>query len=318
MVPGIMTDILTFSKAMADETRLRLTAVLLSHELSVGEIVQALGLKQSRISRHLKILSNSGLVGARRDGQWVFYSAAPNGLGREYLDLLAPLMARDEALSADVAAAARIVAARAKASARFFDEIADDWEALRSEVLGDLDLVAEVKARMPQVTAAADLGCGTGRLLGSMAERAEKIIGVDNARGMLDQARRNLAVDAARDTHTSLRIGELEHLPLRDGEVYFAVMCLALHHLSSPVRGVKEAARVLAPGGRFLLADFEKHEDETMRTRLGDRWLGFTPDEVDAWFSEAGFAITETVSFPLASGLVLRLVEGEKPSGVRV
>jgi ArsR family transcriptional regulator len=309
-----MSDILTLTKAMADETRIRLAAVLLKHELAVGEIVQALGLRQSRISRHLKILANSGLVSARRDGQWVFYSAAVNGLGREYLDLLSPLMSRDNVLAVDVAAAGRVVENRAKASARFFDEIAGDWEAMRNEILGDLDLVAEMAARVPTVVGAADLGCGTGRLLQVLADRADRIIGVDNARRMLDRARRYLDDVLGDERPVSLRIGDLEHLPLRDGEVGCAVMCLALHHLSSPLKGIREAFRVLSPGGRFLLADFEKHRDETMRTRLGDRWLGFTPAELDAWFESAGFFVTEKISFPLASGLVLRLMDGEKPT----
>jgi len=309
---NIMSDILTFSKALADETRLRLVAILLAHELAVGEIVQALSLKQSRISRHLKILADSGLLNARRDGQWVFYRAADSGKGCDYLKHLTPFFEGDEIFEADVSAATHVVASRAVASARFFDGIAGDWERMRAEALGDLDLAAEIKHRMGTVSAAADLGCGPGRLLGELATGAKKVIGVDNAQGMLDEARDYLNRTLKNGAATSLRIGQLEHLPLSDGEVQFAVMCLALHHLSEPEKGIREARRVLAAGGRFVLADFDKHENEKMRTKLGDRWLGFAPDEIDTWLTEAGFNINETVLFPLPSGLNLRLVVAEK------
>ena len=312
-----MSDILTYSKAMADETRMRLTAVLLAHELAVGEIVQALGLKQSRISRHLKILADSGLLEARRDGQWVFYRAATNHKARQYLDAIAPFIESESALGGDVAAAGRVVDFRATASARFFDTIVHDWERMRTETLGGLDLGEQIKRHMPRVKTAADLGCGTGRLMQVLADRADKLIGVDNAQKMLDEARQFLSQKLQAATRTSLRIGELEHLPLRDGEADFAVMCLALHHLSSPEKGIYEAMRVLAPGGCFVLADFEKHDDERLRTKMGDRHLGFETAQITTWLVDAGFTVIDSASFPLASGLTMQLVEAAKPADVK-
>jgi ArsR family transcriptional regulator len=129
---------------------------------------------------------------------------------------------------------------------------------------------------------------------------------------MLDEARKYLEKTIKNGAAVSLRIGQLEHLPLGDGEVQSAVMCLALHHLSAPEKGIREARRVLSAGGRFILADFDRHNDETLRTRLGDRWLGFAPEKIDAWLTEAGFNIIETVLFPLPKGLKLRLVAAEK------
>jgi len=306
--------ILIYTKALADETRLRLVRVLLDHELSVGEIVRALGLGQSRISRHFKILAEAGLLASRRDGQWVYYSAAENGTARAYLDAVAPFLAGDEAFLADADAARREVAERARRTEAFFEAHATAWDELRDEALGGLDLGAEIMARMPATAAtAADLGCGTGTLLGRLRLGAGRVIGVDSSPKMLEQARAYFARHAT-NGGVSLRIGDLEHLPLRDGEADFAVMSLALHHLPSPPRGIEEAQRVLTTGGRFVLVDYEQHTDEGMRDSLGDNWLGFSPQRVEKWLRAAGFELTETTRFPLPSGLALWLYGAVKPS----
>ena len=163
---------------------------------------------------------------------------------------------------------------------------------------------------MPEVSVAVDLGCGTGRLLDSMRAKADAVIGVDSSARMLERARTAFAGDGE---GVSLRIGDLEHLPLADAEALFAVMSLALHHLPSPEQGIREAHRVLAPGGMFLLADFEQHGREDLRESAGDHWLGFEPGRVESWLRAAGFVIKEISRFPLSSGLALRLYEAEKP-----
>ena len=302
--------ILLFSKALADATRVRLVRILMVHELSVGELVGVLGMSQPRVSRHLKILADAGLVAARRDGQWAFYSAAEGGAGRSYLDALEPLLAADELLDADVAGAARAVAERRGRSERFFESHADSWDTLREVTLGGFDLASELVARMPAVDVAVDLGCGTGRLMAQMRAKAARIIGVDSSPSMLEHARTAFGAD---DEAVSLRIGDLEHLPLADAEVRFAVMSLALHHLPSPQSGIREAYRVISSGGNFLLADFEQHEREELRESAGDHWLGFEPTRVEQWLCDAGFDITDTIRFPLPSGLALRLYEARKP-----
>lgn len=303
--------ILHFSKALADATRVRLVRILLEHELSVGELVGVLDMSQPRVSRHLKILADAGLVAARRDGQWAFYSAAGNGAGRVYLDALAPLLKADDVLQIDAEAAARAVAERRSRSERFFERHADSWDTLREVTLGGFDLAAEVIGRMPHVNVAVDLGCGTGRLMELMRGKANSLIGVDSSAKMLDHAHKAFGGNGE---DVSLRIGDLEHLPLADAEAHFAVMSLALHHLPSPQSGVREAFRVLSSGGTFLLADFEQHEREDLRESAGDHWLGFEPERVEQWLRDAGFTIENTVRFPLPSGLVLRLYEAHKPS----
>ncbi|MBU1003214.1 MAG: metalloregulator ArsR/SmtB family transcription factor [Proteobacteria bacterium] len=316
--------ILNYSKALADATRLRLARILLDHELSVGELVAVLGLSQPRISRHLKIMAEAGLLASRRDGQWVFYSAAESGEGREYLDAVGQFLRRDPALAADAEAAARVLAERRRRSRHFFERHAEDWDRLRDSTLGGFDVAAEILACMPETRVAVDLGCGTGGLLKVLRNRASQVIGVDNSQEMLARARQVLLgneegsagrfADAGLtgDARVSLRIGDLEHLPLADAEAGFAVMCLALHHLPSPERGIREAHRVLGSGSRFVLVDFEQHTDETLREGAGDHWLGFAPERIEGWLSSAGFAIVDNARFPLPSGLTLRLYEAEK------
>lgn len=307
--------LLDLAKALADETRLRLLRVLLEHELAVGEIVRALGLGQSRISRHLKILAGAGLLVSRRDGQRVYYAAPESGPQRAFLGALAPFLA-DPALDADARAAARAVARRAEHTSAFFAAHAGAWDELREQSLGGLDLAEEILARMPRgVATAADLGCGTGALLHAMRPRAGRVIGVDSSAEMLARARRAFGAEAdGAAPGVSLRIGDLEHLPLGDGEADFAVMSLALHHLPSPRLGLAEAHRVLAPGGRFVLVDFEPHADESMRERYGDNWLGFDPARVQGWLAAAGLHTDETTRYPLPSGLALRLYGAVKPA----
>lgn len=303
-------NLVSYSKALDDVTRLRLVNVLLRHELAVNEIVAVLGLRQSRISRHLKILAEAGLAEARRDGQWVFYRAVDEGRARAFLEAVAPLMDGEDLLAQDVRRADETVARRAEDMARFFDQLADDWERLRREALGDFPLAAEVMARLPASCGrGADLGCGPGDLLDRLRTRAAEVIGVDYSQAMLDLARDRLGDDGS----VSLRLGDLEHLPLRDAETDCAVMSLVLHHLPKPGQGLAEVGRVLAPGGVFVAVDFEKHDSEAMRSRYGDRWLGFDMEDIQKWLDQAGFTDIAVARHGLESGLSLFIVTARKP-----
>ncbi|EPR36120.1 transcriptional regulator, ArsR family [Alkalidesulfovibrio alkalitolerans DSM 16529] len=311
-------SIVQFSKALADGTRARLMAVLARHELNVRELTEALRLPQSSVSHHLRILAEAGLAEARRDGLWAFYRATASGPAAEYLRCLAPFLDAPD-FATDLGAAARVLAARREAARRFFDAHAPDWPAMLRSVLGDTDLARAVRERLPACTdgagqprpcaTAADLGCGAGQLLPVLHERAENVIGVDHSRAMLARARETLG-DAP---WASLRVGELEHLPLRDAEADLALVCMALHHLPEPPLGVAEAARVLAPGGHLLIADFDKHGDETLRERHGDHWLGFSRAELAAFCEASGLFIAAEDTLALPGGLTLRFMTARKP-----
>jgi len=303
-------EILRYAKALADETRVRLIRLLMDFELNVGEIVQIMSMGQSRVSRHLKILVESGLAASRRDGLWTFYAAVPEGRGRLFLDGAAPFFEDGGEAARDLEAARRMVSERSLMARRFFDEAAPVWQDLSREILGDFDLAAKVAELLPSCGTAADLGCGAGALLSALAAKAERVIGVDYSPRMLEAARERFAGDA----RVSLRIGELEHLPLRDGEADCALLSMALHHLSSPADGLAEAARTLAPGGTILIADFDRHENEDLRRRHGDRRLGFTGAEMRSMLEAANFTgITEVGRASLSSGLTLVFTKAEKP-----
>lgn len=303
-----MTYALQYFKALADDTRLRLFCVLSRYELNVNELIMILGMGQSRVSRHLKILSSSGLVSWRRDGLWVFYSAVSDGESRRFTDAVLPFVLEDGVFQADLSAAAAIIEERLRATRQFFNSIAEDWDQLSSEVLGSYDLPGAIAATVPAGAVAVDLGCGTGEVLLRMLPAARELIGVDGSARMLDLARRRFAHESAR---VSLRIGDLEHLPLRDGEADFVSVNMVLHHLSSPEAALAEARRALRPGGRLVLTELDRHDNEAMRVSHGDRWLGFTEEALRAALLKAGFTPISTARTPVELGLFIHLIQAE-------
>lgn len=317
-----MNDLLRIHKALADETRLRLAAILRRHELNVGELVGVLDMGQPRISRHLKILVEAGLVDCRREGLWAFYSAASSGPGRQVLDCTAALLDAPEALpefEADLGRAAAAVRERVQATRRFFDAVAGQWRDLSREVLGAFDLAGEIARRLPEGASVADLGCGPGELLERLSQRACLVIGVDNSPRMLELAAARLngkgapTAGAGVRAGVSLRLGDLTHLPLREGEVQAVVLSMVLHHLPDPVAALGEARRVLCPGGLLLIADFDRHEVDAMRVEYGDTRLGLERQMLHLWLTEAGFEPGQTELHPVNQGLLVLIAEAARP-----
>jgi len=301
-------EIIKYCKALADETRARLVNVLLEYELNVGEIVQVMAMGQSRISRHLKILSESGLVEVRRDGLWAFYRASEEGPGRTFLDGVRMLLSEEADSRRDRNRAEKVIRERTAATRRFFDDIAPEWDRMTAEVLGDLDLGREIRKRLPKCSCAADIGCGPGDMLEILSKTAESVIGVDNSPRMLELAEERFSGDG----RMSLRIGDLTHLPLRDWEADCTVISLVLHHLPRPLDALIEAGRVLKIGGRLIIAEFDQHENELMRSEYGDRRLGIPREKMSAWLEQARFEVRSVTEFPVNMGLVVVLYEAEK------
>ena len=303
-------DAIRYLKALADETRLRLALVLQHHELSVNELVSLFAMGQSRISRHLKILSEAGLLRSRRDGLWAFYSASPDGEAHDFLQGVLPFFAGEKQVRDDLSRARLLMDERAASTRHFFNAIADDWDTMNREVLGDFSLPATVLGVLPDACGTfVDLGCGTGEVLQSVRGACRSVIGVDNSPRMLELAQRRFG---GQEGSVSLRIGELGHLPLRDGEADFACTSLVLHHISDPQSALREMARALAPGGRALLIDFDRHSDESMRTRYGDLWLGFSLADLTAWLAAAGLAMEEHRIQPVRNRLLLHVILARK------
>ena len=307
---GLATaDSLRSLKALADATRLRLFRLGRAFELNVNEIVETLGMGQSRISRHLKILSEAGLLTSRRDGMWTFYRASTEGPAARLAEAIGD---GDRGVFAqDLARARRIQNDRNRESRRFFDAVAGDWREMKRALIGEAPLDAFILRHIPRCSVAADLGCGSGDLLPILRKKAGRVIGVDRAPRMLDEARRRHLADSRRGT-LELRRGELERLPLRDGEVDCAVICLALHHLPDPGRGIAEAARILKPGGALVVVEWSAHRDETLRSRFQDRWLGFEAGTLEKWLTGAGLNVQTKTTLALPTGLKILLFRGRK------
>jgi len=274
-------------KGAADANRLRILRILGEGPFNVAELTDILGVGQSTVSRHLRILSDAGLVSVRRAGTWAWYSlpaAADDPFAGGLLRLLA-----DGAggLNGDATAVERVLARRRRATSEFFRRTAPDFDRMREDVLGPPLHLERLLARLGDARTVVDLGTGTGVLLERLARCAGQVIGVDASPEMLDAARRR--VDAAELPNTELRLGTLEHLPLKDGEADAMVANLVLHHVADVPRVLQEIRRGLAPGGRLIVADLEEHPDESFWSRLGAQWPGFRPAELTRRLEEAGF-----------------------------
>ncbi len=297
-------EIVQYYKALADETRLRLLNLLLRHELNVNEIVSVMGMGQPRISRHLKILTDCGLLKFRRDGLWVFYSASQEGRGGSFNELFSDFTGDDQELKQDYNGMKAVLEEGLQEKTRFFDSIASDWDDIKLGIFGTVKLSDEIVERMTDCDVAADLGCGTGELLLPIKKKARRVIGVDKSPKMLEEAERRLASNGK---GIELRIGEMEHLPMRDQEADTVIINMVLHHLPSPDTSILEAGRVLKSGGSLIIIDLEKHQNEEMRKKYEHRWLGFTKKNIEKWLSAGGFIPREFIQFDARDGLKIDL-----------
>ena len=275
-------------KLLSDPVRLRLCALLARNELAVQELVAVTGMQQSRISNHLSLLKRAGLVRDRREGTWSFHSLVePLDDGPLSPSLFAatvqPCLDSDVG-RADQQALRAVLDQRRQKSRLAHDALADRWSAVGEEfALGTLR--AELLAHAwPVGGVGADLGCGAGFLARWLAERGGEVVAVDHSERMLGQARRG-----SRTARVEFRQGELDALPLADGEVDAAFCNLVWHHLPDHEAAARETLRVLRPGGVCVVSDLEPHEREWMRERMGDLRLGLKPDQVVAALARAGF-----------------------------
>ncbi len=283
-----MTDPLKIYKALADETRLRLVRLLVRGALNVNEIIGILGMGQSRISRHLKILAEAELVTKRREGTWIYY--AGNGQSDEAIvvESLELCERHEQALpnyAEDLQALENVVEGRRQQMRNFFNSI-EDPQQLHQALDGDYYRKMAMAQVPDSVGTVLDMGTGAGLLLPGLLRRAERVIAVDSSTTMLDMARRALGKETMR---CDFRLGDLGHLPVADGEIDLVMACMVLHHLSRPADALREAYRALKPGGRLVVIDLYRHEDESLREKMADLWLGFLPSEVEGWLREHRF-----------------------------
>jgi ArsR family transcriptional regulator len=306
----IVMEAITYFKALADETRLRVLNLLYKKELNVNEIVSILSMGQSRISRHLKILSDSSLIISRKDGLWVFYKANDSSFSGDLIRLIDSKVKNEEIFLLDIFRLENYIKESGEKGKEYFNKVASDWKKIRGEILGDLNLNSEIVKFAGKCRCTADLGCGNGELVELLLAKSEKVIGVDRSSGMLDEAGKYLK--SSGETGFDLRLGELAHLPIRDSETDCAVINMVLHYLDDPSAAVAEARRVIKSGGRLLITELDSHGDESLRNNYGHRWLGFPRDTVKSWLDGNGFLFKKSKSFRAAKGLSVVLYVAEK------
>ena len=310
-----MSKPLDIFRALGDATRLRILQLVRRMELSVGELAQVLGQSQPRVSRHVKILVDAGLLARRKEGSWVFVALGrPEAVGpvAAALDGWALDGSGDHWAVADAARLQAVRADRAAAAAAWFEARAGEWDAIRSLHVAE----SEVEAAMAAVLGGGplgtlvDIGTGTGRMLELFGAQADAALGIDRSSEMLRLARAKLGGAA------ELRQADLYALPLADGVADVAVLHHVLHFAQDPAAAIGEAARVLGPGGRLLIADFAAHDREELRTRDAHVRLGFDDAQVASWFAAAGLATARTETLE-GGELTVKLWLGRR-DGVRL
>jgi demethylmenaquinone methyltransferase/2-methoxy-6-polyprenyl-1,4-benzoquinol methylase/ArsR family transcriptional regulator len=294
-------------RAAGDPTRLRLLLLLRQAELTVSELIEIVGQSQPRVSRHLKLLGEAGLVERFKEGSWVFCRAADRGIGAELGAAIAALA--DPALQeADKARLEHVRKERAAAAAAYFKSNAAEWERIRALHAPEKDVEAAIARRLTTAPIGnfLDAGTGTGRMLELFAPHAQRAIGIDVSPDMLAIARDRLLRENI--PNAQVRLGDTYRLPFPNGSsgpngaagAGFDVVLFhqVLHYLDDPGTAVAEAARVMAPGGKLLIADFASHNEEFLREEYAHRRLGFSDREVEGWFAAAGLAGagTETIA----------------------
>lgn len=289
--------LLRWMGSLADESRLRLLRLLERHELGVVELCEVLQMPQSTVSRHLKVLGDEGWVDSRRQGTTNFY--------RMVLDDLDPLarglwqLARREtdgwaAIRHDETRLARRLRERKSESQAFFAGAAGEWDRTREEMYGSAFGRDAMLALLPSQWTVADLGCGTGLQATELARFVKRVIAVDNSPQMLAAAEARTAGLG----NVEVREGDLERVPIGDGECDAAMLVLVLSYVPEPDAVLQEASRILKPGGRAVVVDLLHHDRDDFRRRMGQVSAGFETKALEQSLQRAGFTDTRCEPLP--------------------
>ncbi len=282
-------DVLDGLKAAGEPTRLRILAVLDACELTVSELCRVLGQSQPRVSRHLRLLCEAGLLERHAEGTSAFYRPMQSGTGHELMQSLLPLLDHDDAsLERDRVRLAAVRAERAGLAADYFESVASRWDRIRDSHVADEDVEQAMLAAVAghRIDDLLDIGTGTGRILELFADRIQRGLGIDLSREMLNVARSRL--DQQRCTNCSVRLGNVYALDVEANSIDVAVLHHVLHFLDDPAAAIEQAGRTLRPNGTLLIVDFSPHGRELLRTDFAHRRLGFADGEVSSWCNRAG------------------------------
>ena len=291
MRSAVPTPLPAFLRVLADPVRLRTLALLELEELSVGELSRALGLTQSRVSNHLRVLRAARLLRERHEGKTTFLRSAlvqrpPDEFAARLWTSLRDELASLPEHEADRMRLSDLLAERRARGAEFFDALAGEWDKVGAQFRSGVARERAAAALLPGGLVLADLGCGTGYMARALLGRAGRLICVDRSAGMLEEAERRLG---RTEDQVEYRRGELDALPIADGELDGALLGMVLHHLVDLDRPLAEVRRALKPGGALAVVELAPHRESWMHDALGDRRLGLEPSDVAAALRRNGF-----------------------------
>jgi len=291
--------------AAGEGTRLRILALIAEAELTVSDLTEILRQSQPRISRHLRLLAEAGLVERFREGSWAFFRLAERAGGAEVArTLIARIDPADPVIGRDRERLAGVRAARAEAAQAYFRAHAAEWDRIRKLHVADAAVEAAVRAALADkpFRSLLDLGTGTGRMLELLGAEIERGLGIDLSIDMLLIARARL--DRAGLRHCSVRQGDIYDLAMPRDAFDVVVVHQVLHFLDDGARAIREAARVLRPGGRLLVVDFAPHDFEFLRQEHAHLRLGFAAEAVAQWMTAAGLEMVrqENLAEPGSEG----------------
>jgi ArsR family transcriptional regulator len=309
---GQAVDVL---RAAGEPTRLRILALLAHEELAVLELCRVLDQSQPRVSRHLKLLAEAGLVERFPDGAWVFYRLTASGQAAELVaETLARVDARDPVLARDAEQLSQVRAERTADAAEYFARNAARWDEIRSLYVAESDVEqAILEAAGPgPFKRLIDLGSGTGRMLTLLGPRVEQALGLDLSQQMLNIARNHVA--EAGLERCELRHGDIFGTRLPGASADLVVVHQVLHYLADPAAAVREAGRIVGDPGKLIIVDFAPHGLEFLREQHQHRRLGFSDAEMKRWLGEAGFPSTQARALPpiQKEGLTVKIWTAER------
>jgi ubiquinone/menaquinone biosynthesis C-methylase UbiE/DNA-binding transcriptional ArsR family regulator len=279
-------------RAAGEATRLRILALLSRGELNVKELTQILGQSQPRISRHLKLMAEAGLITRFREGSWVFFRLAESGSEASLAEaIVASLDQSDADFARDRGRELAVQKSRAEAAQSYFRSHAKEWDRIRALHVAEDQVEAAIEEALGQgpFDLVVDLGTGTGRMLELFAPRARRVLGLDISHDMLGYARMKL--ERAGLINAQARQGDLYNVPLEDSSADAVILHQVLHFLDDPAAAIAEASRLLVPGGKLLIVDFAPHELEFLREQSAHRRLGFAQDQIKRWLQESGLDV---------------------------
>lgn len=302
-------------KALADETRVRILHILSLSSFHVNEIVEILQMGQSRVSRHLKILQDAGIIFSRREGNLIYYYLnfdREKNFQTELLNLINKYKTESNFYEQDFSNVRKILDNRFQTTRSFFDKLSGEAKKIKEQVL-DVSVYKKVLLKMiPQNTEVlVDLGCGIGRLFPEYSKKAKKIIGVDFSPNMLSLAK------SYNSSNSKIKLlqSNLENLPLPNHSADVVVTSMVLHHISSPYLAIQEAHRILKPKGTLCVIDLAKHNKEFMRNIYADLWLGFEKETLCSWLEQTGFKIQKLSE--ISTELDLKIIAIQTIKGVK-